>query len=219
MAQDMTQAAAQDGRWMTYGELARARSIDRQSAVKLVRRQHWRRQPGNDGEVRIFVPSEGLSRVTAKDETRDEARPIAPDMTAFETALAAIEAAHASEVAVLRERADAAEMSRVAAQAMADRALVHLAEAEMRAEADRAHADQAIAGERARADALRDRVETLQVQLAQLEAEGAASDIQAAELTAQLKQARSEAQEAAAAEAARKGRGRWARLRAAWRGE
>lgn len=36
-----------------------------------------------------------------------------------ETALAAIEAAHASEVAALRERADAVEVSRVTAQAMA----------------------------------------------------------------------------------------------------
>jgi hypothetical protein len=66
----------------------------------------------------------------------------------------------------------------------------------------------------------------LQVQLAQVEAEGAASDVQAVELTAQLKQARAEVQEAARAaearqqaEAERRGRGRWARLRAAWRGQ
>jgi hypothetical protein len=66
----------------------------------------------------------------------------------------------------------------------------------------------------------------LQAQLAQLETEGVASDVQAAELTAQLKQARAEAQESAhaaaeleQAEAARRARGLLARLRAAWRGE
>jgi hypothetical protein len=54
----------------------------------------------------------------------------------------------------------------------------------------------------------------LQVQLAQVEAEGAASDVQAVELTAQLKQARAEVQEATRAaearqqaEAERRGRG------------
>jgi len=41
-----------------------------------------------------------------------------------------------------------------------------------------------------RVDALRDRVEALQAQLAEVEAEGAASDVQIAELTAQLRQAR-----------------------------
>jgi hypothetical protein len=111
MTQDVARAVAQDGRWMTYAELAQARGIDRQSAVKLVRRQGWRRQPGNHGEVRIFVPAEGLSRPMSRDETPDETRaetrPMTLDMTAFETALAAIEAAHASEVAVWRERVDA----------------------------------------------------------------------------------------------------------------
>ena len=63
----------------------------------------------------------------------------------------------------------------------------------------------------------------LQAQLAQLEGEGAASDVQVAELTGQLRQARQEAQDAAEAarqtEAERRRKGRWARLRAAWRGE
>ena len=121
---------------MTYGELARARGIDRQSAVKLVRRQRWRRQRGNHGEVLIFVPVDGLSRPMtrdqAPDETRVENRPPSPDATAFETALAAIEAAHASEVAALRERADAAEVSRVATHAIANKSLTQLVEAEKR---------------------------------------------------------------------------------------
>src|SRR5690349_5496496 len=161
MPQDTTQDIAQDGQWMSYGELARVRGIDRQSAVKLVRRHSWRRQPGNNGEVRVFVPADGVSRPMTRDETLDETRaetrPIAPDTTAFETALAAIEAAHASEVTALRERADAAEMSRVATQAIADKALIQLAEANKKA----AQAEQAIVGERARADGLRDQLEAI----------------------------------------------------------
>jgi predicted RNase H-like nuclease (RuvC/YqgF family) len=87
-------------------------------------------------------------------------------------------------------------------------------------------AEQGREGERARADALRDRLETLQAQVAQLEAEGAASDVQAAKLTSQLRQARAEVQEALQAadaqrqaEAERRGGGRWAPLRRAWRDE
>jgi hypothetical protein len=62
-------------------------------------------------------------------------------------------------------------------------------------------------------------MEALQAQLTEAGADGAASDVQITELTMQLRQARQEARDAAEADAARKGRGRWARLGAAWRGE
>jgi hypothetical protein len=52
-----------------------------------------------------------------------------------------------------------------------------------------------------------------------LETEGAASNVQAAELTAQLKQAQTAAAELRQDDAERRARGRWARIRAAWRGE
>ena len=153
---DTAKDTTRGGQWMTYGELARMRGIDRQSAVKLVRRQQWRRQPGNHGEVLVFVPQDSLSRpatrALAQDETRDETpgvtRPVALDNTAFETALAAIDLAHASEVAALRERADAIELSRAIVQGLVDRLEVQLAEVTSRA--DRAEA--AIAGERQRAE-------------------------------------------------------------------
>ena len=68
-------------------------------------------------------------------------------------------------------------------------------------------AETSLAAERARADALRDRIEAMQAQLAAAEAEGTESDVEAAELTAQLKQARGDAQAAAqAADALRQGR-------------
>ena len=79
--------------------------------------------------------------------------------------------------------------------------------------------EQALIAERVRADALRDQVAALEVQLAQLEAEGEASDVQVAELTGQLRRAREDAAELRQADADRQGRGRWRRLRAAWRGE
>jgi hypothetical protein len=80
---------------------------------------------------------------------------------------------------------------------------------------------------RARGDGLRDRMDILQAQLTAVEAEGAASDVTVAELTAQLREAHRHAEEEAqAAEArreaeaaARRSLGRLARLRAAWRGE
>ena len=70
-------------------------------------------------------------------------------------------------------------------------------------------------------------MDTLQAQLAAAEAEGAASDVAIAELTAELREARRHAEEEVQAAkarreadaAARRSLGRLARLRAAWRGE
>jgi hypothetical protein len=71
------------------------------------------------------------------------------------------------------------------------------------AEQGKERAETSLAAERARADALRERIEALQVQLVArqevidaAEAEGAASDVETADLTAQLKQARAEARAA-----------------------
>src|SRR5262249_46803243 len=47
-----------DGTWMTYGQLADARQIGNRAAVRLAQRHHLRRQPGNDGSVRIWVPAD-----------------------------------------------------------------------------------------------------------------------------------------------------------------
>jgi chromosome segregation ATPase len=70
------------------------------------------------------------------------------------------------------------------------------------AEAARDRAEQSRDGERARADALRDRLDGLQH-----------------DLDATRQQAQQAADELRQTDAARKGRGRLARLRAAWRGE
>src|SRR5215469_15344639 len=46
------------GAWLTYGQLAEARQISRRAAVRLAQRHHLRRQPGNDGAVRVWVPAD-----------------------------------------------------------------------------------------------------------------------------------------------------------------
>jgi hypothetical protein len=47
-----------DGRWMTKREIAAVRGISIASADRLVRRHGWRKQPGNDGRVRTYVPTD-----------------------------------------------------------------------------------------------------------------------------------------------------------------
>ena len=49
---------SEEGEWVSLEELARRRSINPASAARLARRKHWRTQPGNDGQVRVLIPSE-----------------------------------------------------------------------------------------------------------------------------------------------------------------
>lgn len=44
--------------WLTYDELAERLRIERESARQHVKRKRWARRPGNDGKVRIGVPTE-----------------------------------------------------------------------------------------------------------------------------------------------------------------
>jgi hypothetical protein len=220
------------GRWLSYSELAGERGISRQSAVRLVRRQ-WRRQMGNDGEARVFVPADHLPGVTPPDDATGHDPGHNTGLLAG--ALTALEDA----VQMLREQLAGAQQQVQAANARAERA-----------EAGRD-------AERARADALRERIEDLQTQLTarqeMIDAPEAAAaraergeeaernhagsmriidelkagqtvmeDIHARELA--VAQYDADAGQQAAAElrlagAARKARGLVARLRAAWRGE
>jgi hypothetical protein len=45
--------------WMSYAELGRARGTSSASAKRYANRQRWRKQPGNDGTVRVAVPPGG----------------------------------------------------------------------------------------------------------------------------------------------------------------
>jgi hypothetical protein len=52
----------QDGRWMTFAELAATRGITRASAIRMVRRKRWRRMQDNQGRALTLVPEEWLAR-------------------------------------------------------------------------------------------------------------------------------------------------------------
>jgi hypothetical protein len=197
-----TSSGLDDGRWLTYRELAQARGIDVPSAVKLSRRQRWRRQAGNRNTVRIFVPLDWLSGDNdpeTRDETRDATRadPGTRETdpgtypAAFETALKAIEAAHASEVAALREQIVAAETARASMQGMVERFAGAVRDAEDAARIERARSTAEIADLRSDLDMAR----------------------------AQATTAHDAARALRQAEAERKVRGLLARLRAAVRGE
>lgn len=89
---DRSTDVSDDGRWLTYEELARIRGISSASAKRLVLRNGWRQRHDNEQGVRILVPpdrlSPGMSRISA----------------AFGSVLAIIRDAHAGEISALREQ-------------------------------------------------------------------------------------------------------------------
>ena len=206
---DAPMEADEAGRWMTYGQLAAARRISRASAERLARRMKWRRQGGNDGFARVLVPLAFIE--PAGDKARDkpqEAQGEAPRdsdaSVAFQAALIAVREAHAGEVAALQTRANIAESFAAELRSRLDEQAAAAAELRRALEAAKADVEQVEQGREtaeARADELRTRLDELEAQLrAQQEGVDAAEEFRQAE-------------------AARAGEGRWARLRAAWRGE
>jgi septal ring factor EnvC (AmiA/AmiB activator) len=180
-----------DGRWLTYPELAAVRGIDKPSAIRLATRKKWRRQRDNRRVVRVLVPPEWLSRryqsMDLPMEQQDRDMDLSSDRTDFAAALAAVEAAHAGEVAALHGQ------------------IAGLTDKAERAEA-------AIADAKSDVRELRSHAAALQVELADRQA--------ALERTqADARAARDDADTLRKADDARKARGLLARLRAAWRGE
>ena len=196
---DVSADSPADGRWMTLKELADARRISVASAARLMRRRRWRRQPGNDGHIRVLVPA---GEQEPKADDRPDRR---PDVTTE------------GRPDVLADiRADVMEVIRPLQNAIAVLE-AQLTEANARA----VRAEQAVAGERVRADVLRDKLESLQAELRK--AEETAVRLTDAEEAA--KRAIGEAEEAAQAldqirraEEARKARGRLRRAWDGWRG-
>ena len=236
----------EDGRWLTYSELADARGIDRQSARRLASRLKWRRQTDNHQVVRVYVPLERADRPRRQRDMSTDASADTPADTSADMsrAISALEAA----IAALRERAEA-DAGAVAGLRE------HLEQANNRAEMEHSRADRAEQGrdaERAQADALRDRLNAMQAQLADAHAALQAAEVantradtereradraeagrdgervRADELRARIEAlqaqltARQEVVDAAEAirraDDARLALSRWARLRQAWRG-
>jgi hypothetical protein len=94
------------GRWMTYDEIAQARGASRDGAIRWVQRQKLRRQPGNDGRVRVLVPPGVLPttppQARANHPPRTDTPNAPPAAAAFEMALTAVREANAGEVAALQ---------------------------------------------------------------------------------------------------------------------
>lgn len=101
----------EDGRWLTYGELAEVRGISKASATRMSFRHKWRRQAGNDGLVRVFVPASALHD-----------KPHGSDMERMTEAIDDAITAFREQVDMERQRANAAEARADRAEARADRA-------------------------------------------------------------------------------------------------
>ena len=217
----------------TYREIAAHFALSGPNAARTkVKRAGWSAAPTNHpaDPLHIRVPRDAWYQAA---ETPHPKRPERPHATSRDAPSPKPDTPHIrtleAAVSSLTERAETAEKRADRAENRADRAEARADRAEQAIEAEQNRADRAelaLAGERTRADALRDRVEDLQRQFAEAEAEGNDLTIETAELTAQLKQVREEAQDAAhaaaelrQADAERRARGLLARLRAAWRGE
>jgi chromosome segregation ATPase len=125
----------------------------------------------------------------ARSDDRDGGR---DDITRAVSALEASVASLTKRAEAAETRADQAENRAEQAETRADRAEQALSDAQNRVD----RAEMGRDAERSPADELRDRIEALRVQLATAEADGSALTIETAELTAQLNQARRQAQEA-----------------------
>jgi hypothetical protein len=176
-----------EGRWLTYDELGRIRGIGRESAVKLVQRKRWRRIPGNDGVARALVPDDWLTpaKTDTEEHSPEHSLEHSPGVRAFETALAAIEAAHASEVAALREQIAAADRERIGMKALMEQFAGQVAVADEAFKLERTRAEAEI-------DQLRAEVEAAKIALAEAEADTA--ELRQAEEAARVERTRSTAE-------------------------
>jgi hypothetical protein len=223
MADGMDSDSDTAGRWVSYAELAQSRGTDKHSALKLALRKRWPRRKDNHGTMQVCVPLEWLGEWTRKSEgmasglAGDVAFPMGParaDGVDISGIISAFEAATAS----LTKRAEAAEARADAMQQERD-------EAHKRADVAVALANRTLAVQEAQvaAEALRRNLEAAEVAQAKAEANAAelrerhAQEIAVAEHDARA--AQQAAAELRRADEARKARGRWARLTAAWRGE
>jgi hypothetical protein len=96
----------QAARWMTFTELATLRGISKLSAVALVRRHSWRRQRDNQGHMTALVPAawadtEPTSEPTDQPADQADISLTARSLAVLEDALAAIREAKDSEIATL----------------------------------------------------------------------------------------------------------------------
>ena len=161
----MTDDTSDDGKWLTYQQLAEVRRISKPSAIRLVMRRHWRRHRDNERVVRVLVPHAMLEPDRTPYDASTPLRPGRWPRWSTRSRCCGI------RLDVASARAERAEADKADERQRADNLRAQI-DAE-RGRADRAEA--AITGERALTDALRDRIGTT----AAAEAEGTASDVEA----------------------------------------
>jgi hypothetical protein len=182
---------------LTYAQIGAKLGISADAARMLARRRGWVRQSPNrrGAPVFVIVPQDALEG----EQWRTEEESTPPNVSPNSADARANKAEEHAELAERRaeqaeQRANEAHKRADVAVALVDRTLAQLADANARVDHALAQAAEAAT----RADRLRDERDNAQVraQTAQAEAEA-------------LRQANAQ----------RKARGRWERLRAAWRGE
>jgi hypothetical protein len=181
------------GVWMTYESLADARDIKRDAARRLAQRHRWRRHTGNDGFARVLVPPEwaSITRDVSRDVIGDNVKPDPAQSEAVAPAVAGLVTALQATFEVALKAKDE-QIARLETAATIER--------------DRADAFRELAMKNVGV------VEAEQLRNAELR-------VALEQSHAEAQKARQEAEQLRQAEAARRGQGRWARLRAAWRGE
>jgi hypothetical protein len=196
--------------WMTKAELARVRRISVASADRLIRRQGWRRQPGNDGRVRVLVPPSWASKSQSNPTDTEPPDPTdrIEDPTDTSSEISLLEAT----VAALREQQDH-ERAGWAEERLRRIVIID----GLRDRADRA--DVALSAERVRADALRERLDAAQGHIAAAQGQLAAAEDAARLAHAEAQAALDVAARLREAVAADRARGRLRRVLAALRGQ
>lgn len=191
-----------DGLWMTKAELAALRRISSGSANRLIRGQRWARQRGNDGRTRVLVPKPWVE-ACADSERTSAMRGFKPnpESSTEHDRLAATLVALQAEVGQLRAEVAAAQLARGQAESARDQERHGREIAERAAEDTRQRADEALQAAQA-----------LQKAKGSRPAEDRAAQVTTEATAAQLRRLTE-------AMAARRSLSRWARLRAAWRGE
>ena len=122
----------EDGRWLSYVELGQIRGISRESAIRLARREKWRRIRGNDGTARIFCPGDWLksSRKNPGDQSPGQPTNYSPDPGDAREDLSHAINSLGEAVGVLREQLTAERERANRAEAAHDIALAQLRMAE-----------------------------------------------------------------------------------------
>ena len=232
--------------WLTYAQIGERFGLKAEAARTRVRRLGWRTMPGNDGRTLALVPDDadlrpGGAHAVGPDDDRPDGlehdRAVTAMLTAMLTALLTEATARADRA---EQRAAEADKRADVAVALADRSLAQLAEAgrrtdqaeartqEAKAEAEVLQRDLDCAREMATAaqgdiQAAHEAAAALRAAINEMRDEQRTrADTHAQELAVAHRDAASArqiAKELRRAEDERKARGRWARVRAAWRGE